>query len=411
LSEWLSLDDLNPDTDCLVHVGGADRKLYTYFYRPHDHRWILALSKALPAPVLSVECFGMNAICALMDGNLAIVDMGKAARAAAGDSGSSAGISLQKSTAKYLSCAVFNKDGGTIAAVCPNEKKVVLYRPQSTGEGDDGEWALSATFSFEKAPESAVFATTADGGEEVLVVALRESAHLVAVMTGASADAGAGGFQEYLIPINENNWDDHPSFSALSVSLPSVSLPRDNNETGSQEQQQVAGGVFGPLLVSTDKGSHLLVVWKSPEGSGTSDTAGTDKEQGKTREVCASERLATMSGHSCSDYGKPSVAWAGSPRDHQRRGNNARFLYSNSEGESMIYVYDTLRARTTAATQAGAGATRRLPLHRGLPCAARGHGEWRVGAKICERNRETRDVEVGWTTVITTRYVYICNLI
>lgn len=365
LSEWTSLDDPNPDTDCLVHVGGADRKLYTYFYRSHDHSWILASTIDVPAPILSVECFGTSAICALMDGNLAIVDIGKAARASTGENGSNEGISLQKNTTKYLSRATFSKDGRTIAAVCPNERKVVLYREEGGASG----WGLGATLTFEKAPESAAFATTADASEEVLVVALRESAHLVAVVIGA--ETGTGGFKEYLIPLNENSWDDHPSFSALSVSLPST--PPSQGEGAGQGEQSGTGRVFGPLLVSTDKGSHLLLVWKPPTagvGSGDSDRAGEQagRDQGKTREICKSERLATLTGHSCSDYGKPSVAWAGSAYDHQHRAANARFIYSNSEGESLVYVYDSFRGRTAAATQAGAGTGQvdTLSAHKGI---------------------------------------------
>lgn len=361
-------EGIDVDTDCLVHVGGADRKLYTYIYKPGDPRFILIECLDLPAPLLSAECCGRDVICSLMDGNLAVVRHShkKKSKKSHGHHQHevvkrlASSVQLLKASSKYLSCAIFSEDGKTIAGVCPNEKKVILYRHQQSGEGGDmsggEEWALLATLSFEKAPESAVFVSSVDAGDEVLVVALRDSAHLVAVVgtsLSATLESDHETFQEYLIPINSNNWDDHASFSLLHVSLPSAAPSSSSSSDDAKDGHVEEGGVFGPLLVSTDKGSHLLVAWKAPETNSSSDEDPNNAQ--KTRQVCTSRRLATLSGHACSEYGKPSVAWSGSPEQHLQhpRAPHTRFVYSNSEEESAIYVYDCFTARTAATREEG----------------------------------------------------------
>ena len=93
---------------------------------------------------------------------------------------------------------------------------------------------------------------------EVLVIALRDSANLVALRGTTTSPVMKEGsaplqFTEYRVPLNEQEWDTPASFSALSlaVSTDSVALETANAKKG----------VCGPLAVSTDKGAHLLVAW------------------------------------------------------------------------------------------------------------------------------------------------------
>ena len=115
-----------------------------------------------------------------------------------------------------------------------------------------------------------------------------------------------GSFVTRQVSLNVNDWDAHVSFTPLSLS-PSPAGDR--------------------LLVATDKNMHIIV------------RTGTN------------ERLQVLSGHSCGPFGKPSTQW--SPC--------GSVVYSNSDDENVIYVYDTNTGRVTARLEGhGRGVVRGL---------------------------------------------------
>lgn len=92
------------------------------------------------------------------------------------------------------------------------------------------------------------------------------------------------------VSLNEKQWDNHVSFTPLLL------CPSPCNKF---------------LLVATDKHMHIIL------------------RTGSNQRVC------TLSGHNCGDYGKPAVCWDSS----------GRYIYSNSENESTIYIYSTFSGK------------------------------------------------------------------
>ena len=366
----------------LVLVGGVDKivRVYAYSHKRNQHSELFRVE--VSAPVLGIECCGDQAACALMDGTMAVMHLPTASTRALDNKESTPtmsfsswgqpGLTSLKHHSKYLACVAFNAEATVLCAVCPGERAISLYRES------DGAWAFLASLTLDASPESAVYMPVQGEGVElkgeVLVIALRDSANLVALRGTTTSPVMKEGsaplqFTEYRVPLNEQEWDTHASFSALSlaVSTDSVALETANAKKG----------VCGPLAVSTDKGAHLLVAWEgSSQGKFHSSdasleaavAAGVGGVEGKLQ-VAPAERVAMLHDHNCSEYGKPSVAWGSD------KGGKARFLYSNSEEESFIYVYDTLQARTRALAGAqtntsgsigASGSVAKLQGHKGI---------------------------------------------
>jgi hypothetical protein len=366
----------------LVLVGGVDKivRVYAYSHETNEHNELFRVE--VMAPVLGVTCCGDMAACAQMDGTVAVMHIPTASTHATSSTSSvpiapastwgQPGMTSHKRHSKYLACVAFNAKGDVMCAVCPAERAISLYRDG----GSTRTWTFLASLTLDASPEGAIYVpepVRADGVDgEVLVIALRESANLVA-LRGTTAFPDAHGdtsplqFTEYRIPLNEHEWDSHASFSALGLAA----------STDCVTVEAAKGGICGPLVVSTDKGTHLLVAWEgsSPGGKLHSSNAslvaavaaGVGGVDGQLR-VVPSERVAMLHDHNCSEYGKPCVAWGSTE-------GKARFLYSNSEGESCIYVYDTLQARTRAVAGAqtntsgsigACGSVAKLQGHKGI---------------------------------------------
>ena len=124
-------------------------------------------------------------------------------------------------------------------------------------------------------PESIAFTVTPEG-EDQLIIGLRDTAYLIYFNCTTLV--------EERVSLNENDWDEHCSFTPLYLSVsPDHKL----------------------LLVASDK--HLHYVYK----------------------IRTNQRIATLGGHTCSDYGRPRVAWDPS----------GKYIYSNSEADNAIHVY------------------------------------------------------------------------
>jgi WD40 repeat protein len=140
---------------------------------------------------------------------------------------------------------------------------------------------LLRTVSFIDTPESIVFTMNEEGDDE-LIIGLRDTAYLVYLPCAT--------FIETRVSLNVNDWDTHCSFTPLHLALsPDKSL----------------------LLVASDKHMHFVY------------------------QVRTNKRLATLAGHSCSDYGKPRVAWHPS----------GKYVYSNSEHDNRLHIYSLASQR------------------------------------------------------------------
>lgn len=116
-----------------------------------------------------------------------------------------------------------------------------------------------------------------------MIIGLRDSAHLVYL------DCNSFETQR-LVSLNEQEWDTHVSYTPLHLSTsPDGKL----------------------LLIATDKSLHYVV------------HTGTNK------------RVRTLAGHSCGDYGKPSVAWD----------CTGRYIYCNSDEDCAVYIYSLASER------------------------------------------------------------------
>lgn len=108
------------------------------------------------------------------------------------------------------------------------------------------------------------------------MVGLRDTAYLVYVNCITLV--------EERVSLNENEWDEHCSFTPLYL-------------CASPDQKF--------LLVASDKHLHYILKMRT------------------------NQRIATLGGHTCSDYGRPRVAWDPS----------GKYVYSNSESDNAIHVY------------------------------------------------------------------------
>ena len=113
---------------------------------------------------------------------------------------------------------------------------------------------------------------------------------------------------ERQVSLNAQEWDTHVSFTALHL---------------------CASPCGRYLVVATDKNMHVMLV------------AGS------------SLRVRTFAGHSCGDYGKPRLSFDPS----------GRYLFSNSEAESDVYVYSVASERAATVLQGHRGVVRDVCCH------------------------------------------------
>jgi WD40 repeat protein len=137
-----------------------------------------------------------------------------------------------------------------------------------------------------------------------LVLGLRDVSHLIYLQCDT--------LSQEMVSMNENAWDKHSSFTPLALA---VSPCREY------------------LLVCTDK--HIHIVFK----------------------VKTNQRFKMFAGHQCGNYGKPSVCWDSS----------GKFIYSNSEEENIIYVYNFVTQKIIKTLQSHTGFVRSVACHPSKP--------------------------------------------
>lgn len=146
--------------------------------------------------------------------------------------------------------------------------------------------------------------TTTSSNEELqeleLIVGLRGVPYLVYLNVNT--------MQQRSVSLNENEWDNHVSFTPLYLSL-------------SPDGKYV--------LVATDKNIHIVL------------------------QVGSNRRVRTLSGHGCGDYGKPIAVW-----DY-----TGQYIYCNSEEEHVLYVYSIAAQRVEQRIKGHSGIIRGVATH------------------------------------------------
>ena len=267
----------------LLACGGTDNAVSVYKLSGE-----LVGRVPLSAPVLKLCAFDSFVAASLMDGGVAVINLRT----------SNLAVTAVKDHGKYVVAIGWRQDGRLLASAS-YDKSVNLYSVALPTDGAAPKMEKKVTVRVDSTPEAILFApaplpaplpsssTTPHEGWE-LIIAARDTKDLIYLSCSDEDlhEAGAGGLpRRRLVSLNESAWDDHVSFAPLSLAL----TPNAKH-----------------LLVATDHHVHFL-------------TALGD-----------SARVRVFVGHSCGEYGKPRVAF--SPC--------GRFLYSNSEGEGSILVYD-----------------------------------------------------------------------
>lgn len=256
----------------LVACGGTDNCVSVY-----DIETAAQVSKfSLTAPILMLDSFGCLLACSMMDGGVALINLGS------GD------VRHLKDHSKYVVGVRWSPDGRYLASVS-HDKSVHLYRVVLK-DGDLESIEKHNALRLAVTPESCFFARVPAHEHEheqegevqeasrfELVIALRDTNHLIYMDCET--------FAQRHVSLNENAWDTHVSITPLFL-LPSPDMQC--------------------VLVATDKNMHFLT------------------RLGK------SKRLKVYAGHNCGDYGKPKVAFDAT----------GQYIYSNSENDSSVFVYD-----------------------------------------------------------------------
>lgn len=232
----------------VVACGGTDNCVSVY-----DIETGAQISKfPLTAPVLMIDSFGCLLACSMMDGGVAIINVGSGV------------VRHLKDHSKYVVGVRWSPDGKYLATVS-HDKSVHLYRVV-VKDGDVESIEKHNALRLAVTPESCFFAAISRAQEDVgegneesrfeLVIALRDTNYLIYMDCET--------FEQRHISLNENDWDTHVSITPLFL-LPSPDMQC--------------------VLVATDKNMHFLT------------------RLGK------SKRLKVYAGHNCGDYGKPKLAF------------------------------------------------------------------------------------------------------
>lgn len=154
--------------------------------------------------------------------------------------------------------------------------------------------------SHTHAPSSLDHTPSSHTHAPVLIVGVRDVPYLVYVNTHT--------LERTTISHNKHSWDTHVSITPLSLAL-------------SPCQKY--------LCVCTDK--HIHIVYK----------------------LHTNVRVCVLGGHTSGDYSKPVCVWH----------HTSKYIYSNSEGESSVYVYDICSQRVCMKLHGHSNVVRGLAAH------------------------------------------------
>lgn len=159
---------------------------------------------------------------------------------------------------------------------------------------------LVHTFHFTNTPESVAFSPSGDSSTSwTLIVGLRDESSLRYIDCQT--------LEARLVSLNERDWDTHASFTPLQL-------------------KPSPDGKY--LLVATDKSQHIIY------------------------KLGTNQRLRVLSEHTCGDYGRPCVAWDAS----------GKYVYSNTDYEHDVYVYDVVTQRMVQKLRGHHGSVRGLEI-------------------------------------------------
>jgi len=250
----------------MLACGGANGNLSIYNIPAEaEAEAVRVNSFSLPGPVISLHAHPDRKLVAagLMDGSLAVIS-----------ADSQDDIELSKQHSKYVICVRWG--GLDLLASASSDKSVVLYRCLLEEGPLKLQLQVITTLRFVNTPESLAFVPGTDPSSLELVVALRETNHLVYV--------NCSSLEQRNVSLNANEWDQHTSFTALALS------PSPNGSL---------------LLVATDKDTILCLSTGS------------------------NQRVRLFAGHSSGAYARPALAWCPS----------GKYVYCNSENDNEVYVY------------------------------------------------------------------------
>eukprot|EP01041_Mallomonas_annulata_P004261 gene4261-8482_t len=269
------------DTDTTIAiVGGTDKFVRAYNLETKNEIFGLSFS----APVLAINTFKNFIACSMMDGSHSIINSNNPVPES---------VTHFKDHTKYITNIIWSADGEYLATAS-NDQSVRLYKRR------ESSFECSHVMMFTTTPESIIFApnstsTSTSISPWQLIIGLRSSPYLLYVDCCT--------FEEIRVSMNERDWDTHPSFTPLFLSL----SPNSKH-----------------LLVATDK--HMHIIFK----------LGTSK------------RLRILASHSSGDYGRPRVAWD----------FTGHYVYSNSETDFDIHVYSVSQERVVEVIKGHKGAVR-----------------------------------------------------
>jgi WD40 repeat protein len=296
------------NNDGIIACGGADRAItFCSIDKPTSSSSLKKLfSINLSSPILTMDQHNSIVAAGMMDGKHIIIDLNNEIDKQNEDKNeiNNEDINLNinnnnhniiNNHNKYVIAIKWSSDGEFLATGS-YDKSVNLYKKLNS----TNELIKISVLRYLVNVESVTFIQT-EGGQQELVVALRDTAYLVYVHCET--------LQERHISLNVSSWDTHVSFTPLYLS------PCPNNNKY--------------LAIGTDK--NMIITLRS--GS--------------------NQRVRTFVGHNSGDYAKPKISWDSS----------GRYLYSNSENDSSIYTYSVGSEKVVSHLKGHKGIVRDISCH------------------------------------------------
>lgn len=299
--------------DGIIACGGADRAItFCSIEKPTSSSSIKKLfSINLSSPILTMDQHNSIVVAGMMDGKHIIIDLNNEINKRdeenklineneeINDQGINLNINnnyynIINNHSKYVIGIKWSSDGEFLATGS-YDKSVNLYKKSNT----TNELIKISVLRYLTNVESITFIQT-DGGEQELVIALRDTAYLVYVHCAT--------LQERHISLNIASWDTHISFTPLYLS------PSPNNKY---------------LAIGTDK--NVIITLRS--GS--------------------NQRVRSFYGHNSGDYAKPKISWD----------STGYYLYSNSENDSSVYTYSVGSEKVVSLLKGHKGIVRDVSCH------------------------------------------------